>query len=848
MFIHSRPFIRQPIADDTVVQSSTDEQTVASAAATSTDETTTFAPLELNTQLQEGKITFTEFTEKLNELNISYQVYPCASNKNKANIRYEYEGFPYVFNVDISVIKNISTPTTNEPVIPIFKEEDVKNSGLNATAILRYLIKVDNKYKFNAETIEQDFPDKEITTLEELKAAIDEAARKGKNYKYTDLELGNYTIFFTEEKVKNSGLDEEAIAKYLVKIEIGYEFNTVAIEQDFPGKRIETLEELKAAIDETKNAASKATTVTTTTKKSDDTVSKEEESKISEAAKKLRTPITLATSTMAMSCSYAIGDKRSLSIRYVLDKDGNIQFKSNDAQKVFDKILEKLKSNINLQSPEALEAIGGEEMLKKLVQSAWIDASNGTSNKSNVDLNDFVGKIMTNLDKILEMATTRPEVLSYYTSDCYKDSDLVSDLPNLTEKVSTKRAKKYDTGEVHLDDDKSDKKFQETMNALLEKIYAKYPNLARSALESLFYQAQYNALVSANDTLYTTTNSMSGVVDLVLYHFDKLFKTKMKSEISFDSLHLETKATIVREVKSSQTEEQNSDISTGAAGIMYSIEYIVANDIGILCKYTVNKEKIHTEFGVDKDGNIEFEANDTATVYNLIFSEIKSKISVFSPDALERLGGETVLKQLLQAAWITTYNDFNSSQENNTVDFVNKVMDNLKKILEKLQTNPEYLEVFTKRVSYADTTVTTDVKHYNTKTTAGGDEKVSYRGTPTVHADGTVHLSNTTDDNDYQTTMTGVLRNLLDKYPSLDANVITNVFRKAQEQAIYALQSKIFDCPFGTGNNNSRVEDTTKNWSGSNNRSGDSECIHMDQLVQITLYYFDKLLYAELLK
>ena len=175
-------------------------------------------------------------------------------------------------------------------------------------------------------------------------------------------------------------------------------------------------------------------------------------------------------------------------------------------------------------------------------------------------------------------------------------------------------------------------------------------------------------------------------------------------------------------------------------------------------------------------------------------------------------------------------------------------MSNLDKMLEKLQTQPELLEVFTTRTSYADKTVTKDVEHYGTRTTYGNDERINYAGNVTTYTDGTVHISNDNDDDDYQTTMAGVLKNLITKYSSIDEKTITSVFRNAQKQALATLQNKTFDCPYGTGNNSGRVEDSQKDWGGRDNRKKDKSYIDMDQLVQITLYYFDKLLMKELLK
>jgi len=55
------------------------------------------------------------------------------------------------------------------------------------------------------------------------------------------------------------------------------------------------------------------------------------------------------------------------------------------------------------------------------------------------------------------------------------------------------------------------------------------------------------------------------------------------------------------------------------------------------------------------------------------------------------------------------------------------------------------------------------------------------------------------------------------------------------------------DCPYGTAKNKGRVEDSNKNWSDKDSRSGDGGKIEMSQIVQLTLYYFDKLLLSSTL-
>ena len=96
--------------------------------------------------------------------------------------------------------------------------------------------------------------------------------------------------------------------------------------------------------------------------------------------------------------------------------------------------------------------------------------------------------------------------------------------------------------------------------------------------------------------------------------------------------------------------------------------------------------------------------------------------------------------------------------------------------------------------------------------------------------------------------MSDVLKNLITKYSSIDPDTVTKVFRDAQKKALKALQGNKFDCPYGTGNNSGRVEDWRKDWGGKDNRKDDKAKIHMDQLVQMTLYYFDKLILKEMMK
>jgi hypothetical protein len=273
-----------------------------------------------------------------------------------------------------------------------------------------------------------------------------------------------------------------------------------------------------------------------------------------------------------------------------------------------------------------------------------------------------------------------------------------------------------------------------------------------------------------------------------------------------------------------------------------------------------NFSTIHTEFGVDSNGNIVFQEKNTQEVYNKVQLEVLNQFKIKNREAYDAIG-ESKLKKIIQSAWIMTYNDpkYKSGESHSTAAFVQTVLTNLEKILSSISKNPEYAEVYAAdSTAYSNSKLTHELPHYNKDTTDGGDEVIIYEGGFKEDADGTVHIADATDDIDYQTTMTVLLSIIkkTDPYTKIDPAVITSVFQEAQKQALSTCINNEFDCPYGTTNNSSRVEDTDKDWHNSsfddilskcnNYRKDDGSRIDMDQLVQLTLYFFDKLLYAKL--
>ena len=579
-----------------------------------------------------------------------------------------------------------------------------------------------------------------------------------------------------------------------------------------------------------------------------------------------------------------------------VDKDGNIVFQENSTKTVFDNIFKQIKVELaNLEKydkvnvKDIMDAIGGDVGLKKLVQSAWIMAYNDFDSSKSNNTADFVKKVLDNLQSIFKTLETNPETLEYFTMrGSYADPTVTDGVKHYgtdttygdDETILYSKPTEYDDGTIHIDNRRDDNDYQTTMNELLKKLIAKYPGLDESVITKLFREAQKNALNAAvnnsADCPYGTGNNsgrveddnkdwggkdsrkgdkgkihMDELVQLTLYNFDKLFLQEI------------TKATSAEDTKTSTPEDSSDSSLVFADAIDYTIDALeevvdmkVDNIISGLKNpnpYNTGKSyfDMHTEFGVDKDGNIVFQESSTQEVFENILKELKNRISRIEQygnmsNVIETLGGEAVLKKLVQAAWITTYNTYNSSTSHDPEKFVKDVLKNLNKILEKVKENPETLEYFTMRGSYADSTVTDGVKHYGTDTTYGDDETILY-SEPTEYDDGTIHIDNRRDDNDYQTTMNELLKKLIAKYPGLDESVITKLFREAQKNALNAAVNNSADCPYGTGNNSGRVEDDNKDWGGKDSRKGDKGKIHMDELVQLTLYNFDKLLYEHLI-
>ena len=387
---------------------------------------------------------------------------------------------------------------------------------------------------------------------------------------------------------------------------------------------------------------------------------------------------------------------------------------------------------------------------------------------------------------------------------------------------------------------RQDDKIKDNVKAQIETILKQYgKTISDIHFEEIYYRT-IQMLDGDDIPLHDTDSRHHGFLDMHVQ-----YSSSVKYSTAVSSLYKKLKPAYAKAI-AEVINKRPADTSK-ADVLANTVDNIRNNRLSsIISGYS----DIHTEFGI-YGGEIVFQDSGTDAVFKALKEQVKTEFESTEEGkaALQALGGDTAVDKLCQAAWIAAYNDFNSSQRNSSATFVSKVLDNIKVLLNKMKTNPNIFEALALHTSYADTTLTDNLVHYNTNTTVGNDQIIDYSGAVHIDDDGTVHIANSTDDPDYQATMSALLSRLIAKYDGLvDSATITNVFHNAQKKALDICHSNTPDCPYGTGNNGGFVEDINRDWSGNDSRSGDDGEIYMKELVQITLYCFDKLLYAELMK
>lgn len=231
--------------------------------------------------------------------------------------------------------------------------------------------------------------------------------------------------------------------------------------------------------------------------------------------------------------------KQSLSMD--VDSKGNIRFDDNDTQNAYDRVFNRLMkiggfNNCGLQEGE----------VKQIYQKAWIQTYNNYNNQANVDLNQFINDVFTNMTSILSYLATsnNAQKISVITSDSamkvVNGADEESPLAS-TAKIyyaDTDYNLDYGDGNVHLKEDKSDKEYQKAINELKKQLKGIYvPPLTENTFNQLFTLAQKEALEDCdnnkNDITFGSTNKngsrqgdkgyiqINELMEIVAYKFDK---------------------------------------------------------------------------------------------------------------------------------------------------------------------------------------------------------------------------------------------------------------------------------------------------------------------------------------
>ena len=277
---------------------------------------------------------------------------------------------------------------------------------------------------------------------------------------------------------------------------------------------------------------------------------------------------------------------------------------------------------------------------------------------------------------------------------------------------------------------------------------------------------------------------------------------------------------------------------------------------------------VSLDFGMDADGNITFQDRAVRTIYNSFVNSVKEKLhdTSYKFSFIDNLSDDMINK-LVQSAWITTYNNHNSSEyrEYGANAFVNDLLTNFKALMEKICDNPKLLELYTAHTAYANTKLLNGVDNYN-------NDPISYKY---KENDGEITLTSGEDDNKYQDAMYQLLQNLINTYGKygISKSVIKEIFQNAQKMALDIFEGNTPDCPAGCSCGNRMSSDWTsedgdlhhvvdsygfhgprtheeyaenfaKYWSNSSRKGDRSNCT-MQELIQEILYCFDKLIYKK---
>ena len=211
----------------------------------------------------------------------------------------------------------------------------------------------------------------------------------------------------------------------------------------------------------------------------------------------------------------------------------------------------------------------------------------------------------------------------------------------------------------------------------------------------------------------------------------------------------------------------------------------VANWLGMLMART--SARVKGNFDFDTNGKINLLDANTKAIYNTVIDKIYAQISNDNrEDFLTTIGGKDGLTKLVQTAWVMTYSTYAAQNTTDTEKFINKVMENLQKLFNNLQNNPDNLSYLTDNC-YKDSTLT------NSSTA-----RINFKDSRKASYDGKYHLSDDNSDKYFQKAMDSLLEKLYNKYPNISKTKIKEIFIKAQGNALTSATQAASQNPFNS--------------------------------------------------
>ena len=552
----------------------------------------------------------------------------------------------------------------------------------------------------------------------------------------------------------------------------------------------------------------------------------------------------ISSTIYSLEQAYASNNSQNTKVNtaYSLDSNGNVKFSNTFVKTMFDDLYTHIKEVVGTD-------VIDEKTLKQLYQTAWLMSYAKYNSSQENDISDFLTQVYNNFKLVLTRLKEKPEYLELFTGKVVNGENTVETraVNIVSQSVGggsvkcDKTAKVYNDGSIHVSDDESDANLQKAVKTLIEKLQKAYPDIPSATLTKMVYDAVKDAIENIGNIRYTKIPNNFTVFNELRKNYPRYTEaqlSKITKSISADANTIMSLATYYFEQNLYNAALTDNNLTNGnvvtepktitvddATKAKYkkaeSYIKVMLNDIydsshikGLL----VNNgcDGAHwLEMDVDSNGNFRFSDNKTKTAYDKLFAEMKTK-SAFANSGLT----EAEFKQIYNAAWLDSYNGYDNNQMYNLSDVLNKVVANMQKILSKLSTNPEYLNLIKSGSSM-------------TKVSSGNTTSVSYKYTKIERdfGDGNVHLSNDNSDKEYQKVIEEFKTKLKDSYvPPLSESQFASWFLQAQKDAISTCMN--------------RTRDITKDLQVNHGtRKDDGSNIKLAQLMELIAYKFDKIMY-----